>query len=155
MLRPQVSDALVVRGDEFLYRAQSARALSYYARALAIDPDNGAAADRFAFVALTSREPRAIAQSLREATAYLARHPGDAVVLMDRAMAYRAVGNARAALADFALAGARAADPRAFAFAGFMARQLGEAGLAARYWRAALALRPGFVPALRALARAR
>ena len=43
MLRAQLSDALVVRGDEFLYRAEPARALAYYRRALAVDRDDGAA----------------------------------------------------------------------------------------------------------------
>lgn len=155
ILRPQIADALVVRGDEYLYRSQDARALRYYARALAIDADDGAAADRFAFAAMLSRDPQAIAASLRETSAYLARHPEDATVRMDRAMAYRAAGQLPAALADFALAGAQTGDARALAFAGFTAERLRERALARRYWRAALSARPGFLPARRALARLR
>jgi tetratricopeptide (TPR) repeat protein len=153
ILRPQISDALVVRGDEFLYRADAARALDYYRRALAVDGDDGAAVDRFAFVATMVRDARVNAEALRETSAYLQRHPDDAIVRMDRAMAYRAAGIARGALADFALVGARTNDPRALTFAGYAAQRSGDAALARRLWRAALALQPGFVAAKRALER--
>ena len=155
ILRPQISDALVVRGDEFLYRADSRRALDYYRRALAVDGDDGAAADRFAFVAAMTRDPRANAEALRETSAYLQRHPDDSIVRMDRAMAYRAAGISRGALEDFSLVGARTNDPRAFTFAGYAAQRSGDAPLARRLWRAALALQPGFVAAKRALERTR
>ena len=153
ILRPQISDALVVRGDEFLYRSDSKRALDYYRRALAVDGDDAAAADRFAFVAAMTRDVRANAEALREASAYLRRHPDDAIVRMDRAMAYRAAGYSGAALADFSLVGALTNDPRAFTFAGFAAERSGDPRLARRMWRAALALQPGFVAAKRALGR--
>ena len=153
ILRPQIADALVVRGDEFLYRADPARALDYYRRALLVDADDGAAADRFAFVATTMRDPRINAEALRETSAYLQRHPDDSVVRMDRAMAYRTSNSSRAALADFALVGARTNDPRAFTFAGYAAQRSGDPALARRLWRAALALQPGFISAKRALER--
>lgn len=153
ILRPQISDALVVRGDEFLYRADPGRALDYYRRALTVDEDDGAAADRFAFVATTTRDPRANAEALRETSAYLQRHPDDAIVRMDRAMAYRAAGLSAAAVSDFSLVGARTNDPRAFTFAGYAAERSGDATLARRLWRAALALQPGFVAAKHALER--
>jgi tetratricopeptide (TPR) repeat protein len=155
ILRPQISDALVVRGDEFLYRADAPSALRYYRRALGVDEDDGAAADRFAFVAAMLRDPGANAEALRETSAYLQRHPDDTIVRMDRAMAYRAAGISRAALADFSLVGARTNDPRAFTFAGYAAERSGDAALARRLWRAALALQPGFVAAKRALERKR
>jgi tetratricopeptide (TPR) repeat protein len=153
ILRPQISDALVVRGDEFLYRADPRRALDYYRRALAVDADDGAAADRFAFVAAMIRDPRADAEALRETSVYLQRHPDDAVVRMDRAMAYRAAGISGAALADFSLVGALTGDPRAFTFAGYAAVRRGDARLARRMWHAALALQPRFVAAKHALER--
>lgn len=153
VLRPQMSDALVVRGDEFLYRADSRRALQYYRRALLLDADDGAAVDRYAFVATMSRDRHVNDAVLRETSAYLQRHPDDAIVRMDRAMAYRAAGVAPAALADFALVGARTGDPRAYVFAGYAARRSGDMRLARRLWRAALALQPGFIAARRALAR--
>jgi tetratricopeptide (TPR) repeat protein len=153
ILRPQISDALVVRGDEFLYRADLRSALDYYRRALAVDGNDGAAADRFAFVAAMTRDPSADAEALRETSAYLERHPDDTVVRMDRAMAYRAAGLSGAALADFSLVGALTNDPRAFTFAGYAAERSGDTPLARRMWHAALALQPGFIAAKRALER--
>ena len=71
-------------------------------------------------------------------------------------MAYRqADDNLQAALSDFAVVGARTGDPRAFVFAGYAASRCGNAPLARRFWRAALALQPGFIAARRALERAR
>jgi tetratricopeptide (TPR) repeat protein len=155
ILRPQISDALVVRGDEFLYRAEPGRALEYYRRAFLVDDDDAAAVDRFAFVASMRHDPRANAEALRETSAYLGRHPGDATVRMDRAMAYRAAGLMRGALADFSLVGAWTGDPRAYTFAGYAALRSGNTPLARRLWRAALTLQPGFVAAKRALDRNR
>jgi tetratricopeptide (TPR) repeat protein len=155
IVRPQLADALVVRGDEYLYRSQPSRALAYYARAMTIDADDGAAADRFAFVAMMLHEGSALDEAVRETSAYLSRHPDDAVVRMDRAMAFRAAGASQAALADFSLAGARTGDPVALTFAGYAAERLGERGLARRLWRSASAVRPGFAPAVRALERYR
>jgi tetratricopeptide (TPR) repeat protein len=153
LLRPQLSDALVVRGDEFLYRAQPAGALRYYRRAILVDGDDGAAADRLAFVATMVRDPNALAGAVRATTVYLHAHPDDDLVRMDRAMAYRAIGDARAAMDDFAIVGAHTGDPRALTFAGYAARRLGRRSLARRFWHAALTLHPGFPPALRALER--
>ena len=114
ILRPQISDALVVRGDEFLYRADPARALVYYRRARAVDGDDGAAADRFAFVATMMRDARVNAEALRETSAYLQRHPDDAVVRMDRAMASAPRDSCvERSVIDFSLVGARTNDPRA------------------------------------------
>jgi tetratricopeptide (TPR) repeat protein len=155
LLRPQISDALVVRGDEFLYRSLPSRALAYYGRALAVDGDDAAAADRFAFVSMMLRDRAALNESLRVTSAYLIRHPEDSVVRMDRAMAYRAAGIPRGALDDFALVGARTGDARALTFAGYAADGLGERSLARRFWRAAIGSQPGFPPAVHALERRR
>jgi Flp pilus assembly protein TadD len=118
-----------------------------------VDGNDGAAADRFAFVAAMTRDPSADAEALRETSAYLERHPDDTVVRMDRAMAYRAAGLSGAALADFSLVGALTNDPRAFTFAGYAAERSGDTPLARRMWHAALALQPGFIAAKRALER--
>jgi tetratricopeptide (TPR) repeat protein len=155
ILRPQIADALVVRGDEFLYRAQPARALPYYRRALNLDGDDAAAVDRFAFVSMMLRDPAAIDETIRDTSAYLNRHPDDTIVRMDRAMAYRRAGISRGELADFAFVGARTMDPRALTFAGFAADGLGRRSLARRFWRAAIAAQPGFPSAIRALERRR
>jgi tetratricopeptide (TPR) repeat protein len=155
IVRPQLADALVVRGDEYLYRAQPSRALGYYARALAIDAGDGAAADRFAFVAMMLHDRAAIAEALRVTSAYLQLHPGDTTVRLDRAMAFRADGNASGALADFSLAGAQTGDARALTFAGYAAKVLGKQSLARRLWSSALAVNHNFTPAARALERYR
>ena len=101
------------------------------------------------------RDRTTLAESLSETSAYLQSHPGDNVVRMDRAMTYRAAGDANGALADFALAGTRTGDARALTFAGYAAERLRERSLARRFWRAALAAQPGFPSALRALERRR
>lgn len=153
VLRPQLSDALVLRGDGCLYRGQSAAALRYYRRAMAIDAADGVAVDRFAFVAMTSHDSGALADAIAFATAYLSRHEVDEVVRMDRAMAYRATGDADRAMSDFADVGARTRDVRALTFAGYAARAAGRRERARAFWRSAIALAPGFPPALHGLQR--
>ena len=153
LTRSQLADALVLRGDECLYRAQPGAGLSYYRRALWLDGSDGAAVDRFAFVAMTLRDPHALKDSVAIASAYLRRAPNDDVVRLDRAMAYRALGKHASALADFATAGGRARDPRALTFAGYEAKALGHLRLARALWSRALALEPNFLPARHALVR--
>lgn len=101
LFRPQLSDALVVRGDELLFKNSRAQALARYARALAIDPDNGIAADRFAFVSLQSHTPEALAGAARTAQTYLRRHPRDAELLGDLALCMLAERNVAEARRDF------------------------------------------------------
>ncbi|MBV8489399.1 MAG: hypothetical protein JO199_02625, partial [Candidatus Eremiobacteraeota bacterium] len=66
LFRPQIADALVVRGDEALYRAQPRQALAYYGRALWFDRGSATAVDRFAFLAASLHD----AQDLRSAVAF-------------------------------------------------------------------------------------
>ena len=153
LLRAQLADALVARGDEFLYRSQPERALQYYSRALALDAASPRAVDRFLFVATTARNRVAMHDGIARATYYLAHHPGDDVVRMDRAMAFRATGDFAHAASDFAVVGFHGRDARALTFAGFSARAAGQSLRAARLWRSALALEPKFPPALHALQR--
>lgn len=153
LMRAQIADALVLRGDEWLYRAHPATSLVYYRRAAWIDPGDGVAVDRFAFVAITLRNRRVLSDAIALATWYLHTYPTDSIVRMDRAMAYRSIGRTRDALNDFAIVGARARDPRALTFAGYAARQLGATARARELWRTALALQPNFPAALHGLAR--
>lgn len=153
LLRAQLADALVVRGDEFLYRSQPGRALRYYSRALGLDALSAPAVDRFLFVATTARNRVAIRDGIVRATDYLAHDPGNDVVRMDRAMALRATGDFAEAASDFAVVGFHGRDARALTFAGFAARDAGQLPRAARLWRSALALQPTFSPALHALER--
>lgn len=154
IVRGQLADALVVRGDEFLYRARPSTALRYYRRALWFDARSGIAVDRFLFVALTTRTADALHAGIAIASNYLTRNPRDDVVLMDRAMAYRAVGRPELALADFESVGERRKDSRALTFAGFAAQAVGQTARARVLWKAALSVAPGFPPAKRALERA-
>jgi tetratricopeptide (TPR) repeat protein len=155
ILRPQLADSLVLRGDGFLYRAKPLSALRFYERAVAIDPQNEVAVDRYAFVAMTTHAAPAIAHSIRFASAFLRAHPDDAVVRLDRAQAYRASGHFGEALQDFARVGLRRRDPAALAFAGYAAYATGQAATARRYWRAALELQPDLPAALDGLKKTR
>lgn len=153
LLHAQLADALVMRGDALLYRGHAAAALERYARAAWIDPDDGVAVDRFVFTAMSAHRPQTMHEAARLATAYLARHRGDRIVLMDRAMTYRALGEIHGALSDFAELGRCCSDPRALTFAGYAALAIGQRARAAGFWRAALVLAPRFPAALHGLAR--
>lgn len=155
VLRPQLADALVLRGDACLYGAQPFSALRYYRRAAWIDPSDGVAVDRFAFVAMTTHEPAALREGIGLASSYLRRRGDDDVVRMDRAMAYRALRDPGRALEDFAAVGRRTRDVRALTFAGYAAAAVGQSVRARALWRSALALAPGFPAALHALTRLR
>lgn len=153
LLRAPVADALVVRGDGCLYRSRPVAALRYYRRAIWIDANDGSAVDRFVFVAMTLRDRVALRAGIAFASRYLTRNRDDAVVRMDRAMAYRIVGQPARALGDFAIVGRSAKDPRAYAFAGFAANAVGRRNLARGFWRAAIAIEPRFPVARHALDR--
>lgn len=155
IMRTQLADALVVRGDGCLYRARPACAFRYYRRAMWFDSDNGLAVDRFVFVAMMTRDRAALDEGVGLASTYLRRHPDDSVVRMDRAMVYRAAGRNARALLDFAIVGRHTHDARALTFAGFAAKSIGQRARAKTFWLAALAFAPGFPPARHALDRAR
>jgi hypothetical protein len=50
VFRSQLAEALVVRGDDFMYRGCRQSALKHYSRAVALDPDLSTAVDRYVFV---------------------------------------------------------------------------------------------------------
>ncbi len=152
LLRGQVADALVVRGDEFLYRSNSKAALRYYRRALRFDANNTVALDRVLFVSTLLRNRTQMRDAVERSTGYLDRRPDDDAIRMDRAMACRALGDASTAAADFAVAGYRTRDARALALAGFASRTVADERAAVRLFRAALVLAPKMPAALHALA---
>jgi tetratricopeptide (TPR) repeat protein len=152
ILRPSLAAALVVRGDEQLYRAQPSLALGYYARALRIDPGNSVAVDRFLFVALSLRRPTAIDAGIDFASEYL-RTIDDDTVRFDRALAYRVRGSAAKALADFERIGTHRQDATALTFAGLLAEKLNRRAVAIALLNQALAVSPHWFPAERALQR--
>ncbi len=151
VFRCQIAQALVVRGDDFLYRGRSAAALSRYARALALDPDLGTAADHYVFVSMERHTAPALRSSIVAADAYLARHPADSTVLADRALCRLLEKRYGAARRDFEAAGRASQDPREYVFGGWAAERSGDAVTARRLWRTALALDAHYRPAMLAL----
>lgn len=151
LLRPQISEALVIRGDERLYRGSTADALVYYRRAIEADPLDGPAVDRLLFGAVSLRDRRAVGDAIQLASQYLRRRPSDDVVRMDRAMAFRLLGDSRRAADDFERVGIRKQDAIALTFAGYAAAALHQRTRAIALWRRALIVDPGFLAARHAL----
>lgn len=151
VFRTQISSALVVRGDDFVYRSDLQRARAFYARALWFDPDDGEAADRFAFFGMQRKDAASLESCVDAATAYLRRHPGDARLRVDRALCYAWQRRYDRAERDFERAAQAMRDSRYFVFAGWAARRLGERERARSLWRSALAVDPHSLPARRAL----
>jgi Tfp pilus assembly protein PilF len=152
LLRPQLSQALVVRGDEFLVRSDAAGALVRYERALAIDPRNANAADRAVFAGMERHTPEALVRAVRTADAYLRIDPNDSTVLADRALCLLVRRKYDAAARDFEAAAAATSDARYYVFAGWARLRAGDARGARSMWTRALHLHPGFRPAEIALA---
>jgi Tfp pilus assembly protein PilF len=153
LLRGQISSALVVRGDDLNYRGDGARARLMYTRAIAVDPSNGVAVDRFAFAAVIAHRQELRTPAIRVATAYLRRHPNDSRVLTDRALLYQAEQAYVQACRDFSSAAMLDGDVQAFTFAGFDALHAHLPRLASADFARALASDPHFIPARRGLER--
>jgi tetratricopeptide (TPR) repeat protein len=151
LLRPQLSGALVMRGDDLLYQSRDGRALQFYRRALFVDPENAAAADRYVFVSLMGHGRSSLERAVVVASIFLARHVDDVTLLMDRALCERVLSRNQAAESDFLRAGLISHDARALVFAGYAALRAGGRSRARRWWRLALAMRSGYIPAERAL----
>ncbi len=151
VLRPQISQALVIRGDERLYRGSASDALVYYRRAIAVDSLDASAVDRFAFAAVSLREPVLVRDAIELSSKYLRRRPDDDIVRMDRAMAFRSVGDWPQAADDFARVGERERNATALTFAGYAAAALHDDKRAIELWDKALAVDGSFLAARRAL----
>jgi tetratricopeptide (TPR) repeat protein len=153
VLRPQLSSALLTRGDTLAYWGYRQEARRAYERALAFDASNGAAADRLVFDSAVSGDRDAIGEGVAAATRFLALQPHDAAVLMDRAFCYQHLGAYELAADDFYSAGVIARDARALMFAALDKRRLRDDVGSRRLLREAVAVDPRFVPAARALRR--
>ena len=152
VLRPQVSSALVSRGDDLQYSGDVSRALAMYRRALSVDRDNTIAADRFAFLSMTTHAPENEETGLRLVTEVLARHPGLIALRYDRALCAHALRRYDQAARDFEAVGLRARDPRALTFAALDFRRE-HIRRARELLRLAIRFDPHFEPARRDLAR--
>lgn len=152
IFRAQLAQALVVRGDDYLYRGDSAAALERYRRALNLAPASQAAADRFVFVSLQHNTAISLRAAVNVATQYLSARPDDPALLADRALCYLHERRYARAESDFERA-ARASDaPDAYVFAGWAAKHMGHGRDARVLWEKALSVRRNYRPALTALA---
>lgn len=97
LLRPFVADALRARGDEFLRSGDPRGAQRYYLRAIAVDPACEGAVEQYTFSSLEIRSPENLSMGIRIADAYLALHPANVPVRIDRALALFAARSSRAA----------------------------------------------------------
>ncbi|HEY8296751.1 MAG TPA: tetratricopeptide repeat protein [Candidatus Baltobacteraceae bacterium] len=151
LFRAQLGAALVVRGDDFLYRSDARQARTYYARALRFDPDSESAADRYVFFGLQVRTHASLDAAIGVASAYLRRHPDDGAILADRALAYLIERRYDKAEPDFERAARASRDPRYFTFAGWAALRAGRESVARDLFDRALTIDPRFRPARYAL----
>jgi tetratricopeptide (TPR) repeat protein len=151
LFRGQIAAALVVRGDELLFRGDLSGAAQRYRRALIVDAGSATATDRYVFVQMRMRTAASIADGVNVATKYL-RHTADAPILADRALCYLIQRDYAGAQRDFEEATALTRDPAYAVFAGWAAHRRHRVREARALWRFALHLRRGYVPAEVALA---
>lgn len=151
LFRTQVADALVIRGDEYMYRGDRRAALDRYKRALTIAPGLQVAADRYVFVSLERQTPASLREAVAIADRYLGQHPSDAAVLSDRALCHLHLQEYALAQRDFEQAARSSHAVNDYVFAGWAAARAGHRRQAAGLWREALRVHPGYRPALAAL----
>jgi tetratricopeptide (TPR) repeat protein len=152
VFRPQIADALIVRGDDYVYRRDSAAALERYRRALTLWPLSATAADRYVFLSMQQNTPQSLRAGIDVATRYLSYRPSDAPILSDRALCYLHQKRYALALTDFERAARVLQTPQSYAFAGWAAQRAGHHRAAIALWRRALDIQPQYRPALIALA---
>jgi tetratricopeptide (TPR) repeat protein len=152
LFRPQVADALIVRGDDYIYRGDANAALERYRRALALWPVSETAADRYVFLEMQRNTPEALRSGVQIATRYLARRPHSSVVLFDRALCFLRAKRYALAQRDFVRAADASGSAQALVFAGWAAEHRGDRPAARRLWLRALRAQPRYKPALVALA---
>jgi tetratricopeptide (TPR) repeat protein len=151
LFRPQIAQALIVRGDEYLYRGDLRGALVRYKRALHVSPTSGTAADRFIFLSMQQNTAKSLQDGVTEATRFLSLRGGDATVRFDRALCYLHQKHYSAAQADFEIV-APAVGAQADVFAGWAAEHARRHRDARRLWTRALLASPHYRPAQIALA---
>lgn len=152
LFREQIADALVIRGDEYLYRGKAVEALERYRRAMHISPLSETATDRYVFVSMQIRDADALKRAILVADRYLVSRPNDPAVLSDRALCYLHLRRYALAQADFVDAARSAHTANYYVFAGWTAQHRGRKSSARELWRAALSIDPRYGPAVRALA---
>ena len=154
LFRPILAQALVVRGDDYLYASNVPAAMEHYGRALLFDGRSEEAADRYIFAAILAHRRRTLDDGIAVADTFLSGNPGSVPVLEDRALCRLRLKDYRGAYRDFAYLAGRADPARNFAFAGWAAWYSGRRVLAKQMWRRSLQRDPAFLPARAALRRA-
>ena len=152
LFRTQISEALVVRGDEYLSHSQTSQALERYRRALVFQPNMESAADRYVFASMEVHTQRSVRDALSAATQFLRRHPGDSKVLADRGLCYLTERRYGLASTDFKNAARLSQDPQTYVFAGWSALRSGSRSGAIALWKEAERLQPRYQAARIALA---
>jgi len=147
LFRGAVAQALVIRGDDYLYRGDRAAAVERYRRAMTIAPSYGTAFDRYVFVTMQHQNPRALHDAVDVAGTYLRAHPRDAALLTDRALCLLHLRRFSEAQDDFTRAASIAQTAESYAFAGWAANRNGDEASARSLWRRALELSPHYRPA--------
>jgi tetratricopeptide (TPR) repeat protein len=152
LFRSEIAEALIIRGDDYLYRGDRASALQHYQRALSAAPWSETAADRYVFVSMERQSIASRRAALSIADRYLRAYPHDAVLLADRGLWYLHAHRYADAQRDFAAAAVAARSVSDYVFAGFAAEHARNRRAARLLWLAALREQPGYKPALIALA---
>jgi tetratricopeptide (TPR) repeat protein len=153
--RSQIATALVLRGDEFLYRNRLPDAARYYRRAMEVDPSFATAADRYAFLALQTHDRRLLKEAVTILDRAIDADRSATPLFVDRALCLHLERQYARAGRDFEVAARRYRDPRYFTFAGWDAYALARRHAARTLWQRALAADPHFIPARSALERMR
>ena len=153
LLRGQLADALVTRGDDAARNGDTRAAMRAYERAIIFDPRSTVAADRLAFALAIRHERRSAEHSVAVATTALMFRPDDAPLAADRAFAEMELRRWSAAERDFAAAGLHAHDARYDHLAAHMALRRGDRRSARAYAARAVAADPAFHPAAALLRR--
>lgn len=138
LFRSQIAQALVVRGDDYLYQGRLAEAQERYGRALTFDSGLEVAADRFVFVSMERHTKTSLEKGIQTATEFLRAQPNDVTLLADRGLCYLVARQYTAARRDFARAAAISDSASDFVFAGWAARRGGDRVGARRLWQRAL-----------------
>jgi tetratricopeptide (TPR) repeat protein len=147
LFRSQIAQALVIRGDEYMFRGDRQAALERYRRALALDAHSEAAADRYVFITMQAHTHAAMARAIAVATRYLSERPQDAALRGDRALCYLYLHEYRRAESDFSKAARVSHDGRDYVFAGLAAEHAGDLSSAMAFRRAALRAEPRYAAA--------
>lgn len=142
LFHSQIAQALVIRGDDYLYQGRVPDAQERYERALTFDNRLEVAADRFVFISMERHTKTSLEKGIRTATEFLRAQPNDFTLLADRGLCYLAARQYTAARRDFARAASISGSASDFVFAGWAAWRAGDRVSARGLWHRALVADP-------------